>query len=78
MPSVNVLGVNMADPVQVTRGAFTYSIEGELVTCTLGDPKDPESEHVFALDHSYLPEVIAGLQAIVRSKKRQARRGKDG
>ena len=59
----------MKEPTRVRRGAFTYTLKGELVTCTLGEPEDPESGHIFALHHSYLPEVIAGLQAIVREKK---------
>lgn len=66
------------EPTRVKRGRFTYTMDVELVTCTLGEPDNPESEFVFSLHHLYLPEVIAGLQAIVRAKKRGQRIKKAG
>lgn len=54
------------------RGSLTFervAPEESNVKCTLGDPEDPESEHVFQIHESLIDDVIAGLTAMKRRKK---------
>lgn len=44
------------------RGPFFFVIEGDLVKVYLGDPSDPESEYVLAVDKAWLPSLIATLK----------------
>jgi hypothetical protein len=50
---------------QIVRGEFYFrQVPVNCVQCTLGDPDDSESEHIFTLHESYLDEIIAGLKAL--------------
>jgi len=51
---------------RIKRGALVFVRKGEQVTCTLGEPGDPESEHVFTVHQSFMPDIIAGLTAMKR------------
>lgn len=45
------------------RGVFNTRIKGGVLEVWMGPPDDPESELVFCLDPSLIPELIAALRA---------------
>lgn len=70
----------MNEPQQVERGGlhFTRSgVGGMVITCTVGRPGEPETEHVFCVHQDWLPAMIAGLAAMqhdTRPKKEEGKR----
>lgn len=49
------------------RGHLTFRRVGaneSNIECTLGDPKDPESEFIFQVHEYYIDDIIAGLTAM--------------
>lgn len=58
---------------QITRGALHFLVTDQQpnqVRVSLGDSKDPESEHIMILDLTFIPDLIAGLTALGFVKSR--------
>lgn len=70
--------IAMKRPDQVKRGELYFRrIEpgsginnpGSVIECSLGEFGDPESEFIFKIHEAYIPDVIAGLTALIKIKK---------
>lgn len=55
----------MSDPI--VRGALCFKIDGNCVVVTEGDPDliGAEAEPILKLDLFYVPDLIAGLRAVI-------------
>lgn len=71
----------MNEPKVIERGALHFRrvdsighdrrYQGVVVECWLGPPDDRESEHVFTVDQTYVPDIIAGLRALEPRKMKR-------
>ncbi len=68
----------MKRPDQVKRGELYFRrIEpgsrvnnpGSVIECFLGEFDDPESEFMFQIHENDIPNIIAGLNALIKIKK---------
>lgn len=68
----------MKRPDKVKRGELYFvrrepssrvNNPGSVIECSLGEFGDPESEFMFEIHEAYIPDVIAGLTALIERRK---------
>lgn len=58
-------------PITIKRGQLHFFKTNGIVLCTLGPGTDPESQFVFQVHESLLPDLIAGATAISMTRRRK-------
>ena len=57
----------MAIKKHIVRNHIHFVVKDKdpgIIHVSLGDPEDPESEHIMAIHESFIPDIIAGLTGL--------------